>query len=72
MTQSTDKELIVEEARFGAIKRDEYFWFKGIRWKRVRGRFATPVNLIGTGHCGECFDIETIVLKDLNNEQINH
>lgn len=67
-----DNETAIREIRFRAVRRGEYFWFKGVKWKRRRGRFATPVHLIRTGHCGECFDIETVVLRDHNNDQPTH
>jgi hypothetical protein len=52
---------------FARVKRGSYFWFRGQQWKRIRGRWALPVRLIGEGFAGFYFDIDTEVEVDLSN-----
>jgi len=55
---------------FAKIKRGGCFWFRGQEWRRIRGRWALPVRLIGEGYAGFYFDINTVVeVKGTNHEQ---
>lgn len=47
--------------RFGQIKKGNYFFFAGQRWKRSHGCFAVPVNLIDIGHTGMYFGVDKLV-----------
>lgn len=46
---------------FAEIKRGGYFRYKQAVWKRTRGRWATPVVLIGSGQGDIYFDLNTEV-----------
>lgn len=47
--------------RFGDIKRGQYFRYRGQRWKRTHGHFATPVQQDGSCGFEGCFDVNARV-----------
>lgn len=55
------KEIRTMTTTFAKIKRDGYFRYKDAVWKRTRGRWAIPVVLIGSGHSGVYFRLDTEV-----------